>query len=43
MGDWSPLDEDVLLRGTLTIRVTSRKDGRPVAGQRVLVRGCGFA
>ncbi len=41
MGDWSPLDEDILLKGTLTV-VVRRRDGRPSRGQRVSVRGCGF-
>jgi hypothetical protein len=41
MGDWSPLEDDVLLKGTLTV-VVSRRDGRPAAGQEVLVKGCGF-
>ena len=41
MGDGSYLDDDVMLKGTLTVRVV-RRDGRPVAGQRVLLRGCGF-
>jgi hypothetical protein len=41
MGDWSPLEDDVLLKGTLTV-VVRRPDGRPLAGQRVVVRGCGF-
>jgi hypothetical protein len=41
MGDWSPLEDDVLLKGTVTV-VVRRRDGRPRAGQRVIVRGCGF-
>jgi hypothetical protein len=41
MGDWSPLEDDVLLKGTLTI-IVRRRDGRPRAGQRVQVRGCGL-
>jgi hypothetical protein len=41
MNDWSPLEEDVLLKGTLTV-VVRRGDGRPAAGQRVAIRGCGF-
>lgn len=41
MGDWSPLEEDVLLKGTLTV-IVRRPDGRPRAGQQVVVRGCGF-
>jgi hypothetical protein len=43
MNDWSPLEEDVLLKGSLLVLVTSRRDGRPLAGRRVTVRGCGFA
>jgi hypothetical protein len=42
MSDWSPLEEDVYLKGTLLVRVTSRKDHRPRVGKRVQVRGCGF-
>jgi hypothetical protein len=42
MDFWSPLEEDVLLRGTLLVRVTGRRDRRPLAGKRVVVRGCGF-
>lgn len=42
MGEWSPLDDDILLKGTLLVRVTGRRDGRPLAGKRVTVRGCGF-
>ncbi|MDY3554383.1 hypothetical protein R5W24_003505 [Gemmata sp. JC717] len=41
MGDNSPLEDDVLLKGTLTV-VVRRRDGRPGAGQRVRIRGCGF-
>jgi hypothetical protein len=41
MDDWSPLEEDVLLKGRLTV-VVRRRDGRPRAGQRVMIRGCGF-
>jgi hypothetical protein len=41
MGDWSPLEEDVFLKGTLTV-VVRRRNGRPRAGQQVRVRGCGF-
>ena len=42
MGDWSPLEEGVLLKGTLCVRVTKRKDGKGVPGRRVTVRSCGF-
>jgi hypothetical protein len=41
MGDWSPLEDDVLLKGTLTVFVR-RRDGRPCRGQRVTISGCGF-
>jgi hypothetical protein len=43
MSEWSPLDEDVLLTGTLLVRVRRRADGRPVPNRRVAIRGCGFA
>jgi hypothetical protein len=39
--NWSPLDGDVLLKGTLTVVVYDRR-GQRRAGERVLVRGCGF-
>ena len=42
MSDWSPLDDDVLLTGTLVVRVVGRKDGRGLPDRRVTVRGCGF-
>lgn len=41
MNDWSPLDEDVLLTGTLTVTVRDRR-GRPLAGKVVEISGCGF-
>ncbi len=41
MGDGSPLEDDVLLKGVLTV-IVRRRDGRPCRGHRVLVRGCGF-
>lgn len=41
MSDWSPLEEDVYLKGLLTV-VVQRPDGRPCRGRRVIVRGCGF-
>jgi hypothetical protein len=41
MSEWSPLEDDVLLKGMLTV-VVRLPDGRPVRGRRVLVRGCGF-
>jgi hypothetical protein len=42
MGDWSPLEDDVLLKGSLLVVVRSRRDKRPLPGKRVVVRGCGF-
>ncbi|WP_169977469.1 hypothetical protein [Tautonia rosea] len=53
MEDWSPLDDltsfdakgplqrDVLLTGSLLI-VVRGQDGSPCAGERVMIRGCGF-
>jgi hypothetical protein len=41
MSDWSPLEDDVLLVGMLTV-IVRLPDGRPVRGRRVLIRGCGF-
>jgi hypothetical protein len=41
MADWSPLEDGVLLKGSLTVIVT-RSNGRPCPGRRVEVRGCGF-
>jgi hypothetical protein len=41
MEEWSPLEEDVLLKGSLLVIVRGR-DGRPRAEQRVVVKGCGF-
>ena len=42
MNYWSPLYEDVLLKGTLLVRVTGRHDHQPRAGKQVAIRGCGF-
>jgi hypothetical protein len=42
MGDSSPFEQDVLLKGTLTVRAVSRRDGKPQRGQRVIVRACGY-
>jgi hypothetical protein len=42
MNDWSPLNEDVFLKGTLVVRVTGRHDHRPKPGRQVTVHGCGF-
>jgi hypothetical protein len=41
MGDWSPLEDEILLEGMLNV-VVRRRDGRPRLGQRVGIRGCGF-
>jgi hypothetical protein len=41
MSEWSPLERDVLLKGSLTV-VVRRRDGSPCSGQRVSIRGCGF-
>jgi len=41
MEDWSPLEEDVLLKGSLQVIVRGR-DGRPRPERRVVVKGCGF-
>lgn len=40
--EWSPLHEDVLLKGQLQVVVRDSGTGRPRSGQRVVVRGCGF-
>jgi hypothetical protein len=42
MHDWSPLERDVLLKGTLTV-IVRRADGAPCRNQRITIRGCGFA
>jgi hypothetical protein len=39
MGDWSPPEDDVLLRATRTV-LGRRAAGRPRGGQRVVVRAC---
>jgi hypothetical protein len=41
-GDRSPFERDVLLKGSLLVRVTAAADGRPVAGAELLVGACGF-
>jgi hypothetical protein len=41
MADWSPLENEVYLKGTLTVIVLGSK-GQPREGQRVTIRGCGF-
>jgi hypothetical protein len=42
MGEFSPLEDDVWLKGTLIVRAVGRRDGKPQRGKRVVVRGCGF-
>jgi hypothetical protein len=42
MEEFSYLEEDCLLKGTLVITVLSRHDGRPLPGKVVRVLGCGF-
>ncbi len=42
MEDFSYLEEDCLLKGTLVVHVTSRRDGKPLAGKTVRVQACGF-
>jgi hypothetical protein len=41
MGDWSPLEDDVLLTGSLLVFVRDRR-GRPLADKQVVIAGCGF-
>lgn len=41
MNDWSPLEDDVLLKGLLTVVVRGR-DGRARGGRRVMIQACGF-
>lgn len=41
MSDWSPLEDDVLLTGSLLVVVRNRH-GRPLADKQVVVSGCGF-
>lgn len=41
MSDWSPLEDDVLLKGLLTV-IVHRRDGSPCRRQRISVRACGF-
>jgi hypothetical protein len=41
MDDWSPLQDDVLLKGTLLVIVRGR-DGKPKTNKRVAVHACGF-
>ncbi len=35
-------DRDVILVGTVTVRVVSRRTGAPVVGARVTLAACGF-
>jgi hypothetical protein len=42
MDDFSPLEEDVWLKGTLIIHVVGR-NGKPLPGKVVHVQGCGFS
>jgi hypothetical protein len=42
MDEWSPLEEDVLLKGMLRVIVRGGRDGIPRAGQQVVIKGCGF-
>jgi hypothetical protein len=42
MSSYSPLEDDVFLKGTLVVRVTSRADGDPVPRQRVHIKACGY-
>jgi hypothetical protein len=42
MNDFSPLEDDVWLKGTLVVFAVSRR-GQPQPGKQVLVRACGFA
>jgi hypothetical protein len=42
MEEFSYLDQDCLLKGTLVIRVVSGRDGKPIAGKPVRIQGCGF-
>ena len=38
----SPCEEETWLKGTLAI-VVRRRSGEPLAGARVLLKGCGFS
>lgn len=39
--DWTPLQRDVSLKGSVLVVVRAR-DGSPRVGKKVIVRGCGF-
>jgi hypothetical protein len=43
MGDFSPFEQDVLLKGILSVRLISRGDGSPQRGRQVVVLACGYA
>jgi hypothetical protein len=38
MSDFSPFEQDVLLKGTLMVRTISQRDGKPQRGRQVIVR-----
>lgn len=39
--DWSPLRDEVLLKGTLTV-IVRHPDGRPCGARHIEIRACGF-
>jgi hypothetical protein len=42
MNDSFPLDNDVWLKGTLVVHAVGRRDRKPQAGRRVVVKACGL-
>jgi hypothetical protein len=42
MSEFSPLENDVWLKGTLVIQAIGRSDRQPQPGKRVLVKACGY-
>ena len=42
MDDGFPLEDDVLLTGTLVVQAVGRVDRKPLSGRRVKLRACGF-
>jgi hypothetical protein len=42
MSDFSPFEQDVLLKGTLIVRAVGRRDGSPQRGKQVIARACGY-
>lgn len=42
MSEFSPFEQDVLLKGILIVQAVGRRDGRPQPRRRVVVRACGF-